>query len=67
VVWSALHHENILPLLGGTVTEDQLVVVSEWMVGGNVMEFVKVNVHADRLGLVRFSSKVQLCPSLIMT
>ena len=56
-MWSVLRHENILPLLGVTMIEDQLVVVSEWMVGGNLTEFVKVNVHADRLGLVCFSSK----------
>lgn len=54
MVWSTLHHENILPLLGVTVARDQLVVVSEWMVGGNIMEFVKVNVHANRLDLVCF-------------
>jgi len=58
VVWSALHHEDVLPLLGVMATEDRLVMVSEWMVGGNIMEFVKVNVNADRLGLVRFSFKV---------
>ena len=58
VVWRALRHKNTLPLLGVTMTEDRLVVVSEWMVGGNIMEFLKVNVHADRLGLVRFSPRV---------
>jgi len=34
------------------MTEGQLVVVSEWMIEGNIMEFVKDNDHADRLGLV---------------
>jgi len=57
VVWRALQHPNVLPLLGVTVTEDQLVVVSEWM-GGNVMEFMKTDVNVDRLGLVRFSFSV---------
>lgn len=55
VVWNALRHKNVLPLLGVTMTEDQLVMVSEWMVGGNIMEFVNANVHADRLKLVSFS------------
>jgi len=45
-------------MLGVTVTKDQLVVVSEWMMGGNIMEFLKLNVDADRLGLVCFSFKV---------
>jgi len=58
VVWRALNHPNVLPLLGVTVAEDQLVVVSEWMVGGNIVEFVKVNVNADRLKLVSFLSAV---------
>lgn len=58
MVWGALHHPNVLPMLGVTVTKDQLVVVSEWMMGGNIMEFLKLNVDADRLGLVCFSFKV---------
>ena len=52
VAWNTLRHENVLPLLGVTTTEDQLVMVSEWMVGGHIMEFLKVNVHEDRLRLV---------------
>lgn len=55
MVWRALYHPNVLPLLGVTVTEDQLVAVSEWMMGGDIMEFVKMNVDVDRLGLVCFS------------
>lgn len=31
------------------------MVVSEWMVKGNINEFVKVDISADRLGLVCFS------------
>ena len=52
MVWGALHHPNILPLFGVTVAEDQLTVVSEWMDGGNIMEFVKMDVDVDRLELV---------------
>ena len=53
-MWKALHHQNMLPLLGVTVTDTQFVVVSEWMRNGNVVEFVKANVHTNRLELVRF-------------
>lgn len=56
-MWRALRHPNVLPLLGVTITEDRLVMVSEWMVKGNITEFVKVDVNADRLGLVRFGSR----------
>ncbi|KAF9645406.1 kinase-like protein [Thelephora ganbajun] len=53
VTWRALRHSNILPLLGVTMTEKQFVIVSEWMKNGNINEFVKANIDADRLGLLR--------------
>jgi hypothetical protein len=58
VVWKALRHPNVLPLLGVTMTENRFVMASEWMVKGDINEFVKANVNADRLELVRFSFRV---------
>jgi hypothetical protein len=58
VEWNALHHPNVLPLLGVTMTESRFVMVSNWMVNGNINQFVKSNVDADRLELVRFSSRI---------
>jgi hypothetical protein len=58
VAWKALRHPNVLPLLGVTITENRFAMVSDWMVNGNIKEFVKSNVDADRLKLVRFSSRV---------
>jgi len=58
VAWRALRHPNVLSLLGVTMAGTRLVMVSEWMVGGDINEFVKANINADRLGLVRFSFKV---------
>lgn len=55
MAWRALCHPNVLPLLGVTMTGSQFVAVSEWMAKGNISEFVKADVNADRLGLVRFS------------
>jgi len=55
MTWKALRHPNILPLLGVTMTGMQFVMVSEWMVKGNIKEFVKADINADRLGLVCFS------------
>ena len=40
-------------------------MVSEWMVNGNINEFVKENPDANRLGLVGFSFKVPLHPQSI--
>jgi len=58
VTWKALRHPNVLPLLGVTMTDDRFVMVSEWMVRGNINGFVKAEIGADRLGLVRLSFKV---------
>ena len=56
-IWRGLYHPNVLPLLGAT-TEDRLVMVSEWMVNGDINNFVKADTKADRLGLVNFSFEI---------
>ena len=56
MVWRALRHPNVLPLLGVTITENRLVMVSEWMTRGNIKEFTKADVDANRLELVRIHS-----------
>jgi len=43
-------HPNIVPLLGITTTPLQLI--SNWMPGGDLLEYIKKNPDADRLGLV---------------
>ena len=53
VTWNSLRHPNVLPLLGVTMTENRFVMVSEWMVKGNINDFVKADRNADRLELVR--------------
>ena len=58
MAWGALRHQNVLPLLGVTMSGNQLVMVSEWMVKGNINEFVKADPNADRSELVCFSFKV---------
>ena len=58
VTWKTLRHPNVLPLLGVTMTENRFVMVSEWMINGNINEFVKTNINADWLGLVGFLFKV---------
>ena len=57
MTWKTLSHPNVLPLLGVTIAADRLMFVSEWMVKGNINEFVKADVNADRLGLVCFLFK----------
>lgn len=57
-MWGTLHHPNVLPLLGVTMSENRFVMVSEWMENGNVNEFVKVHANVNRLRLVCSSSEV---------
>jgi serine/threonine protein kinase len=53
VTWKHLRHPNILPLLGVTVGEHQLAMVSEWMENGNINEFIQKDEHVNRTELVR--------------
>ena len=54
VLWSTLSHPNVLELVGvqGDMEKGQFVTVSEWMMHGNIMDYIKEN-HANRLELVR--------------
>ena len=54
MTWKALQHPNVLPLIGVMMTETQFVIVSDWMVNGNINDFVKAHPDANRLGLVGF-------------
>ena len=51
-MWRYLQHPNLLPLMGAMVSEKQFATVSDWMVNGNINEFVKAHPDVDRLGLV---------------
>ena len=55
MTWKALHHPNVLPLLGVITTNNQFAMVSEWMINGNISEFIKTCEDANRFELVRFS------------
>ena len=50
VMWKRLTHPNIVPLLGITITPIQLI--STWMSGGGLVEYIKKHPDTDRLGLV---------------
>ena len=52
--WKALDHQNVLPLLGATMDKNHFVMVSEWMVNGNINEFVRSCRDVNRFELVRF-------------
>jgi serine/threonine protein kinase len=50
VVWKRLEHPNIVPFLG--ITSVPLQLISEWMPGGDLTEYVKKYPGVGRLGLV---------------
>ena len=59
-MWRALRHPNVLPLIGVMMSETQFAMISDWMVNGNVNEFVKAHPDANRLKLVGVSLKLSL-------
>jgi len=50
--WKALNHPNVLPLLGVTMDDNHFAMVSEWMVKGNINEYIQTNNDANRFELV---------------
>lgn len=50
MAWKRLKHKNIVPLLCITVNPCQLV--SEWMPGGDLKEYIGNHPTVNRLGLV---------------
>ena len=53
-MWKRLTHQNLVPLLGITVTRFQLI--SNRTSGGGLPEYIKENPNTDRLGLVGSSA-----------
>ena len=49
-MWKCLDHKNIVPLLGNIT--DHLQLISEWMPGGHLTEYIGNHPDANRLGLV---------------
>jgi len=43
------------------MSENQFAMISDWMVNGNINEFVKERPDANRLELVGFSFSVSSC------
>ena len=60
MTWKTLQHPNVLPLIGVIMTGAQFAMVSEWMVNGNICEFVKAHPDIDKLRLVGYPSKALL-------
>ncbi|KAF9642057.1 kinase-like protein, partial [Thelephora ganbajun] len=58
MTWRTLHHLNVLPLRGVTMTENRLIMISDWMDNGNVNEFLKKGgTDVDRLELLKETAR----------
>jgi len=55
-MWKRLIHPNIVPLLGITLAPLQLV--SEWIPGGNLRDYIQKHPDVDRVELVGAHSVV---------
>ena len=60
MTWKTLRHPNVLSLIGVTMSETQFAMISDWMVSGNLGEFVKAHPDANRLELVGFLFRASL-------
>ena len=58
ITWKSLCHPNVLPLLGVTMGKRLFAMVSEWMVNGNINEFIGAHRDANRFKLVSFLSTI---------
>jgi hypothetical protein len=52
MTWKVLNHPNVLPLLGVTMANNHFAMASEWMVNGNINEYIQTNRGANRFELV---------------
>ena len=53
VIWRRLSHPNALPVLGVSPKLFPLCVVTEWIVNGNIADFISEHPDVNRLRLVR--------------
>ena len=58
VLWNALQHPNVLPLIGVRMTDTEFTMVSEWMPNGSINRYVKERQDVNRFELVSYRSKL---------
>ena len=47
MAWKHLQHINILPLLGATIGDNKLSLISEWMDQGNIVQYLDRVEHLE--------------------
>ena len=58
VLWNALRHPNVLPLIGVRMTDTEFTMVSEWMPNGSINRYVRERQDENRFDLVSSSSNL---------
>jgi serine/threonine protein kinase len=56
-MWKTLQHPNVLALIGVMMSEAHFAMISEWMVNGNINDFVKARPDVNRIALVSLRLK----------
>ena len=47
MAWKHLQHPNVLPLLGATITDNKLCLISEWADQGNIIQYLNRMEHLE--------------------
>ena len=53
-MWKTLRHQNVLPMLGVMMGNCHFAMASEWMINGNINEYIKAHQDVNRFELVGF-------------
>ncbi|KAF9789402.1 kinase-like domain-containing protein, partial [Thelephora terrestris] len=53
IMWRSLRHPNVHPMLGVTMSSRHFAMVSEWMINGNINEFLKEHRSVNRFELLK--------------
>lgn len=52
LLWPRLHHPNVLPIYGVSMTAFPFCVVSPWMENGNILDYTRKYPEVNRMSLV---------------
>jgi hypothetical protein len=58
ITWKTLRHPNILPLIGAKLSKNEFTMISEWMINGNINDFIQAHPNVNRVKLVGFALEI---------
>ena len=58
-MWKQFKHPNVLPLVGARKASHTLIMISEWMEHGTIMDFIIACPETNRLKLVSIFHETQ--------